>query len=326
MTLGGSPGLARAGYPAPLGPGPVWEDAMTSEQESTEVARGEIVDTYINLPSRERREGMDPNIERWFVGKSPDLLGGVTPAQVVGRMDEGGVQIGLLNVSLGGDYVNPHVGGFGDTIDLDAFRASCQQVADACREFPDRFRGSCNIDPTQGMNAVRMVEIAVEEFDFRTVRVMGALVNLPPNHALMYPIYTKCIELGVPIVINVGVPGPLRFAKYQRPMDLDEVLVTYPELTVVATHIGHPWHVETVALLQKHANFYLMTSGFAPRYIPDEVIHYMNTRGRERVMWASDYAILPFDRAVAEGLALPLREGVKRRYMRENALAVFNFD
>ena len=60
--------------------------------------------------------------------------------------------------------------------------------------------------------------------------------------------------------------------------------------------------------------------------IPDEVLHFMNTRGRERVMWASDYAILTFDRAVTDGLALPLREGVTRRYMRENALAVFNFD
>ena len=52
----------------------------------------------------------------------------------------------------------------------------------------------------------------------------------------------------------------------------------------------------------------------------------MNTRGRERVMWASDYAILTFERAVEDGLALQLREGVQRRYMRENALAVFNWE
>lgn len=293
---------------------------------SAEVAHGEIVDVYVNLPASERREDLDPNIARWFGGKSPDLLGGVTPAQVAARMDEAGVAIGLLNVSHGGSLENPHVGGYGGVLPIDEFRASCQRVADARAAFPDRFRGSCNIDPTQGMNAVRMVEMAVREFDFRAVRVMGALVNLPPNHPLMYPLYTKCIELGVPIVINVGVPGPLRFAKYQRPIDLDEVLVTYPELTVVATHIGHPWHLETVALLQKHANFYLMTSGFAPRYLPQEVLHFMNTRGRERVMWASDYPIIPFGRAASEGLRLPLREGVARRYMRDNALAVFDFD
>ena len=300
---------------------------MTNDSGSSEIAYGEIIDTYINLPAAERREDMDPNIERWFGGKSPDLLGGVGPDRVVDRMDNAGVQMGLLNVSLGADSLeNPHVAGYGGMMAIDDFRASCQRVADAVREYPDRFRGSCNIDPTQGMNAVRMVEMAVNEFDFRTVRVMGALVNMPPNHPLMYPIYTKCIELGIPIVVNVGVPGPLRFAKYQRPMDLDEVLVTYPELNVVATHIGHPWHVETVAMLQKHANFYLMTSGFSPKYIPDEVVHLMNTRGRERVMWASDYAILTFERAVEDGLALQLREGVKRRYMRENALAVFNWD
>ena len=57
------------------------------------------------------------------------------------------------------------------------------------------------------MNAVRMVEIAVKEFDFRAVRTMGAAHQLPANDALCFPIYTKCIELGIPIVINVGVPG-----------------------------------------------------------------------------------------------------------------------
>jgi predicted TIM-barrel fold metal-dependent hydrolase len=173
------------------------------------------------------------------------------------------------------------------------------------------------------MNAVRMVEIAAREFGMRAVRMMGALTNVPPNHALCYPVYAKCIELGLPIVINVGVPGPMRFAKYQRPMDLDEVLVTFPELRVVLTHVGHPWHEETVALLQKHPNCYLMTSGFVPKYIPEAVLRYMNTRGQDKVMWSADYPIQRFERCVEEALRLPLRDGVVRKYMRENALRVF---
>jgi predicted TIM-barrel fold metal-dependent hydrolase len=91
---------------------------------------------------------------------------------------------------------------------------------------------------------------------------------------------------------------------------------------VVATHIGHPWHEETVALLQKHANLYLMTSGFVPKYIPDPVLRFMNTRGQHKVMWSADYPI-QFERCVDEALQLPLRDGVLRRYMRENAIEVF---
>ncbi len=290
-----------------------------------EIAAGEYVDTYINLPAAERQpdDAMDPNIRRWFLRSSPDLAGGVSPETLVQRMDAAGVQQGLLNT--GGPAAmsrNPYQGGWGE-VTLDAFRANCERVASLARAYPGRFHPTTNIDPTQGMNAVRMVEIAVREFGMRAVRMMGALTNCAPNDALCYPIYTKCIELDIPIVINVGVPGPLRFAKYQRPMDLDEVLVTYPELRVVATHIGHPWHEETVALLQKHANLYLMTSGFVPKYIPEPVLRFMNTRGQHKVMWSADYPIQTFERCVDEALQLPLRDGVLRRYMRENALEVF---
>ena len=208
-------------------------------------------------------------------------------------------------------------------ITLDEFRARCEEVATICRAYPGRIFGSCNIDPNLRMDAVRMVEIAVKEYDFRAVRMMGALTNLRPNDALCFPIYTKCIELNIPVVINIGFPGPLRYAKFQRPIDLDDVCVTYPELMVVATHIGHPWHLETVALLQKHANFRLMTSGFVPKYVPEEIIYTLNTRAQHKVMFASDYAIQDFQRCVDEALKLPLRPGILRRYMRENALETF---
>ena len=62
----------------------------------------------------------------------------------------------------------------------------------------------------------------------------------------------------------------------------------------VMTHIGHPWHLETVALLQKHANAFLMTSGWAPKHVPAEIIHLMNTRGQHKVMWSAKFNILPY--------------------------------
>ena len=209
---------------------------------------------------------------------------------------------------------------------LDEFRAKCQEVADICQAYPGRIFGSCNVDPNLRMDAVRMVEIAVKEYDFRAVRMMGALTNCRPNDALCFPIYTKCIELGIPIVINIGFPGPVRYAKYQRPLDLDDVCVTFPELMVVATHNGHPWHLETVALLQKHANFRLMTSGFVPKYVPQEIIYTLNTRAQHKVMFSADYPIQDFQRCVDEALKLPLRPGILRRYMRENALETFRME
>jgi len=293
-----------------------------------EIEPGEYVDVYVNLPSKERQseDSMDPNIRRWFLKSSPDLIGGVSTEHWVKKMTDAGIERGLLNVSVANGLSRlPTIPTTG-TATIADFRAKCEEVASICRQYKGRLFGTCNIDPNHRYDAVRMVEIAVKEYDFRAVRMMGALTNLAPTDALCYPIYTKCIELNIPVVINIGFPGPLRFAKYQRPIDLDEICVTYPELTVVATHIGRPWHLETVALLEKHANFRLMTSGYVPKYIPQEIIYTMNTRAQNKVMFAADYAIQDFQRCVDEALKLPLRPGVLRKYMRENALETFRMD
>ena len=66
-----------------------------------EIEPGEYIDTYINLPSKERQseEGMDPNIRAWFFKSSPDLLGGVTTEHWVKKMTDAGIERGLLNIS-----------------------------------------------------------------------------------------------------------------------------------------------------------------------------------------------------------------------------------
>jgi predicted TIM-barrel fold metal-dependent hydrolase len=292
-----------------------------------EIEPGEYIDTYVNLPSKERQseEAMDPNIREWFLKSSPDLIGGVSTEHWVNKMTAAGIERCLLNFSVTRAMDQPTIPTTAP-MTLDDFRAKCEEVAAVCRSYPGRIFGSCNIDPNHRMNAVRMVEIAVKEYDFRAVRMMGSLTNLRPTDPLCFPIYTKCIELQIPVVINVGFPGPLRYARYQHPADLDDVCVTYPELMVVATHIGHPWHLETVALLQKHNNFRLMTSGFVPKYVPEEIIYTLNTRAQHKVMFAADYAIQDFQRCVDEALKLPLRPGVLRRYMRENALETFRME
>jgi uncharacterized protein len=287
-----------------------------------EINPGEYVDVWVNMPSRERHTDMDPNIVRWFAKSSPDVLGGVTPEQMFEKMDAAGVQIGLLTQGLGGVPKNPYVGGFED-LTIEKFRSICEKVAAVCEQFPGRLYGVTMLDATQGMNAVRMLEIAVRDYGFKGGRLFGALNNIPPNHPICWPIYTKAIELDVPITVNVGFPGPLRFASSQRPFDLDEVFVSLPEAKIVMTHVGHPWHLETVALLQKHANAFLMTSGWAPKHVPAEIVHLMNTRGQHKVMWSADYPIQTFDRCIREAHEMPLREGVLRKYMRDNAMQVF---
>src|SRR5262249_62132060 len=120
-----------------------------------------------------------------------------------------------------------------------------------------------------------------------------------------------------------GPPWP---AEPQRPLYLDEVCLFFPELTLIMAHGADPWWAEAIRLLLKYPNLFMMTSAYAPKYLPAELIHFMNTRGRDKILFASDHPVLSFQRCLAEAEQLPLREGVLESYLRGNALRVFHWD
>ncbi len=199
-------------------------------------------------------------------------------------------------------------------------------VCDIARAFPGKFICSTVIDPMAGMAAVRSLDVLVAKHDLRLARVVPFLVGRAPNDKVYYPIYAKCIELDLPISVNTGIPGPPMPAEPQRPLYLDEVCLFYPELKVIMAHGADPWWGEAIRLLLKYPNLYLMTSAYAPKYLPAELIQFMNTRGAHKVLFASDHPVLSFERCVREATELPFREGVLARYLRENALGLFRWE
>jgi predicted TIM-barrel fold metal-dependent hydrolase len=199
-------------------------------------------------------------------------------------------------------------------------------LADTCREHPDVFIASGGVDPRTGYEGVKTLEWMVRELDFRAFRVMPTLVGLPPNDAIYYPFYVKCIELDIPVTCNVGFPGPRMDVTLQHPLHLDRVLRDFPELKVIGTHVGSPWQLEVIAMLVKYPNFFLMTSAFAPKHYPREYLDFMNTRGAHKIMFATDYPLLPFDRCMNEARELPLKPDVMQRFLRDNALELFRWN
>jgi predicted TIM-barrel fold metal-dependent hydrolase len=117
------------------------------------------------------------------------------------------------------------------------------------------------------------------------------------------------------------MPGPSHRASLQQPIHLDEVLLAFPELTLVGAHLGHPWIDQVIALLRKYKNFYLMTWGWSRLRIPQAIWDYANTtRGAGKVLWASDYPLLPIGRTATEGRDAPLKPENLRGYLRDNAI------
>jgi len=286
----------------------------------------QLVDAFLQMPQLSRRaeeQKMDPNIAKWF--KPGDAVKfGFTLEDLVRDMDAAEVEKGVLTAGALRLSASPYT--VGQNISDETYEKLCTRVVEMRKRHPGRFHACLGIDPTGMMRTVRWLERAVTEFGFRSAWIMPSLVGLPPNHACYFPVYAKCVELGIPIKINIGVPGPLRPAMPQQPMALDEVLLAFPELTVVGCHLGHPWQGEVVALLQKHRNFYLITSAWAPKHVPAELWQLANKRGPDKLMWASDHPLLSLERCAREGWEVPLTDAAKRGYLRDNVLKVFKFD
>ena len=141
----------------------------------------------------------------------------------------------------------------------------------ACTEHPDRFAGIVDVDPNTGMEACASSTRFVQRRGRgrrRTCWGTGLIPQVPINDKKMYPIYAKCVELDVPIMLYAGVPGPRILMGAQDVALLDEVCWYFPELKIVVRHGAEPWTELMVKLLLKWPNLYYSTSAFAPKHYP----------------------------------------------------------
>ena len=89
-------------------------------------------------------------------------------------------------------------------------------------------------------------------------------------------------------------------------------------------HGADPWWDTAIRLMLKYRNLRLMTSAWSPKRLPESLLHYMSTRGKDRILFASDYPVLSFERCLGEVANLDLaRRGARRRWLYDNANAFF---
>ncbi len=201
---------------------------------------------------------------------------------------------------------------------------SNDDVARIVGRHPDRFSGVASVDLEHPMAALAELERAATELGFKALRVIPWLWQRPPDDRLYYPLYARCVELGIPFCTQVGHTGPAMPSEPGRPVPyLDHVALDFPELTIVAGHIGHPWTEEMIGLAWKHDNVYIDTSAYAPRYYPPALLHFMATYGQDRVLFGTNFPQLPLARCAEEARALELPAGTIAKFLAGNARRVF---
>jgi predicted TIM-barrel fold metal-dependent hydrolase len=199
----------------------------------------------------------------------------------------------------------------------------------ALKEHPDRFIGYFEVDPTRGMKAVRDIRYMKEHHDIKCVTAFpaGCRPQVPINDKMFYPIYAACVDLDLPIGVCCGVPGPRVPMACQDVALIDEVCWYFPELKFIMKHGAEPWTDLAVKLMLKWPNLYYMTSAFAPKHYPKDIIHYANTRGADKIMYAGYFPMgLSLRRIFDEMPGVPFRDHVWPKFLRENAIRVLGLE
>jgi predicted TIM-barrel fold metal-dependent hydrolase len=262
------------------------------------------IDPWVNVSMLGGEEAPEwlVRVKEDYFKAGEEFLGSLELPQLIEQMDAAGVEKAILSVYA---------------------KSPQEDVLAFARERPDRFGLAAVCDPTEHMRACWALEDLAAEHPVVMARVIPFMHDLSPDHRDYYPLYAKCCDLDLPISINTGIPGPPMPGECQNPMYLDRVCLDFPKLSVCMAHGADPWWSVAIRLMLKYKRLHLMTSAYLPRYLPDELIHFMNTRGQDKILFASDHPVLSMERCISAALELDLREGVLDKYLHANAERLF---
>ncbi|MEP5763712.1 MAG: amidohydrolase family protein [Halieaceae bacterium] len=279
------------------------------------------IDAVVNIWTEEALAVRPGWTDEFFVGKVKGQhgSGGIALETMLEDMDAAGIGRAFLVAAKSG---RPGLPG--------SYHMPPEIVARACEKYPDRFSGLIGVDPYQGMEGVAMMVDAVENMGFIGAHLYPHWYELPPNDARYYLYYAKCVELDIPIQMQVG--QSLLYSKEQRcrsvgrPIYLDDIACDIPELKLIGSHVGIPWADEMIAMSWKHDNVYIATDAHSPKYWPEALWKYINSYGQDKVLFGTDFPVLRFQRTVQEIDDHGLKPEVRRKFMRDNVARLYRLE
>jgi len=267
-----------------------------------------IIDAWMQHPTmRFINQPMFDSLRRWTGTKKADAE--IPVEFTVGAMDQAGVRAGLIC-----SWEGPQ----GSLISND-------ETAAIVAAYPGRFIGVASVNLYRPMEAVRELRRCVNDLGFRALRIVQWLWNLPATDRRYYPLFAACVDLGIPVCLQVGHTGPLCPSEPGRPIPyIDEAALDFPELVIVCGHIGYPWSTEMIAVATKHENVFIDTSAYTASRFPPELVAYMKKNGRDKVLFGTNYPMITASICLRDIDAHQLDEQTTRLFLFENARRVFN--
>ncbi len=277
-----------------------------------------VLDIVVNLWTSDLTTNYTPKLNAFW--QKVKILGetgsGISLEDEILRMDDAGIEKGLLIATTGG----------WEGSDI-YFEKPVDRIAEVVAQHPNRFKGVVGLNPSHIVPALAHLERAVKELGFVGAHLYPHWFGEPPDHRIYYPFYAKCAELGVPLQIQVGHSAQHFLPTVAKPMTLDRVAIDFPELTIIGIHIGYPWVEEMISVAWKHPNVYIGCDAHAPRYWDPSFVRFINSRrGRDKVLFGTDWPVVDFSRAMTEIDALDLKPESKQLLLWDNAIKVYGLE
>ncbi|HEX2030321.1 MAG TPA: amidohydrolase family protein [Actinomycetota bacterium] len=195
--------------------------------------------------------------------------------------------------------------------------------------LPERTNGALmgfgSVDPHAGDALDQMTRAA--DLGLRGLKFHPTMQAFEPGDQRFYPLWERAQELGLVVLfhtgtcgIGAGTPGAGGTKiRYSHPGFLDAVGADFPGVTWIAAHFGWPWFLECLAIALHKSNVWIELSGWAPRYLPPEVVREAGRRLNDRTLFGSDYPFISLDRWFAEFEDLGYGDQERENVLRHNA-------
>jgi predicted TIM-barrel fold metal-dependent hydrolase len=230
--------------------------------------------------------------------------------EAIAKLDNAGLEMSVLSCMKMWSYYHHHrlIVDFPEDV-----------VAGALAAAPDRFIGAAGYNPFRIDDSLRRIETAVREQGFSSVWFHPITFGLRPNDRRCYPLYAKCVELGIPVGLQVGHSAEVLPSEVGRPYYVDDVAMEFPTLKINLSHTGWPWTAELISMCWRHPNVYGDISAYFPKTLDAELIQFLNSgRGRNKIMFGTNG--LDAARCLREIDGLPISDKSRERLLTVNAL------
>jgi len=253
--------------------------------------------SFLRGPGLHSTYGIAPvkTMEDWraVTRRAPGKEPGESAASLIKKMDETGVSMACV---LPESFIPMSNGA--------RMMSTNGWLAREFSKYPDRLIGVCNVGPFtwRGVkNAIWEVEHSVKEMGFKAVKFYP-VDDCAINNKDLWPFYEKLQQLEVPLFVHSGasycIPGR---SAYANPQMFEDVCEDFPDLTILAYHMGYPFNDSLNICAAKYPNLYIGTSllplfghgiGRRSQEMMAEAIIWA---GMDKIVWGTDFGANAFD-------------------------------